>query len=164
MIALLYVSLAVFTSYLIIIGVLFGWLPSISQSYYEFSDRWGNKASWAFTIALWGFAIPFMIAGIEMSAGSPYQWLMFLAPAGICFTGAAPQFKKGMEDKVHYIGAVSGIVLGMLGLGLIFHAYYAIIGAVVAIGAMQLLKVNNKTYWIEVIAFYTIILTLILKA
>lgn len=157
---LLYFSLVIFTAYLLLIYALFKWIPSISQSYYEFKQKYGKWSTWIFSITLFLFATPVMIAGLSMSNGSNYQFLLFLAPLGICFTGAAPQFKESLTINIHYAGAVVGILSGMLALVLILKLYLVVGIWLIVCLALILLKVSNKTYWIEVVSFYTIILSL----
>ena len=160
---LLWFSFGIFSAYLLLIYLLFGWIKSISQSYYELKERYGNKWTWLFTVTLILFAFPIMIYGLTTFDSSTFQFLFFLAPMGIIFTSVAPQFKESLTNRVHYIGAVVGIISGMLALLLILNLYMVVCAWLVTIGMLSILKINNKTYWIEVISFYTIIISLLLN-
>lgn len=143
------ISISVFTAYLIFILVKFGVLKSISDSYYHLKHK-----IW-FTLALWGFAFPAIIAGDTA--------LMFLAGSGIIFVGVAFDFKESMTKIVHYIAAGLGITFGMLSLLFDFDLPWVEIGFIAG-SCLLYLFVKNRIFWIEVLAFYTIIISLILKS
>lgn len=144
-------SFVIFTSYLTYIAINYGILPSISDSYY----RLPKNRQWLFTITLWSFSFPMIIAG--------ESGLMFLAGASICFTGAAPAFKGSkMEHSVHVASAIIGITAAVFAM---FFTLGASIIGIVTLGSMlalKLLKVSNATWWVEVIAYYAILLALLL--
>ena len=144
------------TAYIIAIYVLFGQLPSISQSYYELEKRFGKKWHYLFSLALALYAFPLMIAGLDLAQGSPFQFLMFLAPAGIMFTAAAPQFKETLTDRVHFIGAGFGVINGLLAIILIFQFKLVFVCVTGALLIVSLLPIKTKLFWIEVGAIYTI--------
>lgn len=141
------ISISVFTIYLIFILVKFGVLKSISDSYYHLK----NKV--LFTLALWGFAFPAIIAGNTA--------LMFLAGSGIVFVGVAFDFKENFTKIVHYTAAALGVVFGMVSLWLDFGFWFIPVGFILI--SCGLLSLKNKIFWIEVLAFYTIILTVLWK-
>ena len=153
-------SITIITVYIIIIYTLFGQLPSISQSYYEFGKKFKKWGHYLFSITLILYAFPLMLEGLNLAQNSPFQFLMFLAPAGILFTASAPQFKESLTDKVHYIGAVTGITLGLLATALIFKLILAFIAITSILFIITLLPIKNKLFWIEVIAIYFIHITL----
>ncbi|MFW5915894.1 MAG: hypothetical protein ACOCTM_00325 [Bacteroidota bacterium] len=137
------ISFFVFTGYLLYVAFRYGITQSISKSYYKL------KGKWLFTIVLWGFSIPLMIA-----AAKP---LMFFAGAGICFTGAAPSTSVRMEARWHIGSSVAGIVLGTFGMWIHYGMWW--IPAVQAAFTLFLVffKVKNYTWWIETLAFYLIL-------
>jgi hypothetical protein len=142
---LLLISLLIFTAYNLYVYSLVGILKSVSASYYFI------KSKPLFTFVLWGFALPVIIAGDSV-------WF-FLAGAGICFVGAAPNYKMKLEGDVHYAAALSGIVFGLIGLvdkGL----WYVALPTALLIVAINWIK--NHTYWQELIAFYVIVITLLI--
>lgn len=159
---LLIFSGVTFTGYLIIIYWLFGWIPSISQSYYEFQARYGNKYTWLFTVVLALFAMPIMVYGLNRFEGNNFQFLFFLAPTGILFTAFAPQFKESLTSNVHYIGALVGIICGILAIILILKLYLAVFCWFILCGLIYGFKINNYLYWVEVISFYLILIALLI--
>lgn len=136
----LILSFIIFTSYVIGITVKFGWLKSVSISWYYIKNKW------IFTLALWGFSILLAIAGQTL--------LTFLATAAICFAGAAADAKNDvLTDKVHVIGATSGIILGMAAL-LDFGLWYLIIPQIIFTVLAMKFNMKNHTFWIELLAYY----------
>ena len=147
-------SIGIFTAYLVLIYILFKWLPSVSQSYYEFKEKYGEKYTWVFTIVLILFAIPLMVAGLDKTAENPFQFLMFIAPAGIVFTAVAPKFKEDLEGKVHYRGALVGIIGSILAILFTMQFVYIAFFGMTAVALIGWLNVKNKLYWLEVLMFY----------
>ena len=144
-------SFFIFAGYVTYIYSKFGVLKSISKSYYELRPK--NK--WMFTIALWGFSIPMIIAGDTA--------LMFLAGSAICFVGAAPAYKDSMTDKVHVAGAVAGIVLGAAAMWINYGFWW--ITGLMALSAflMSHFEIKNETWWIEITEFMFIFLGVLLS-
>jgi hypothetical protein len=145
---LLFLSLFVFTGYLLFISVRYGRLESISASFYALPER----HRYVFTLALWGFAMPVM-----MASTSAFQ---FLAGAGICFVGAAAAYKEELTSTVHYVGAVSAILLGLLYASIYVSLIYLIVWIVLFI-IIQRLSGRRAVYWVEVVSYYVIITSLI---
>ena len=145
---LLIASAIIFLGYITSIWKIYGVQKSISDSYYRLPKKW----NFLFTLALWSFAIPVMVVGNNV--------MMFLAGAGICFVGAASNFKRlKMTKNVHMAGAFGGIIVGIFSVIFDFNALPL---ALVAIAFSIFLKIFAKNYiwWIEVTAFVTIWLTL----
>ena len=145
MTALYIIMLTAFTTYILFVVKKYGIQESVSNSYYKLPE---NKR-WIFTIALWMFAFPAIVLGVEHSG------LAFLAGAGICFVGAAPAFKEDMEGTVHVVGALTGVIGGLLfmlvtGLWYVALITLALMGVVLLIPALK----KNKTWWLELVAFY----------
>jgi hypothetical protein len=137
--------LTVFISYILFIWIKYGILPSISESYYRLPD----KLKFLFTFFCWGFAIPTIIASDNL--------LMFIAGSGIAFVGTAAQFKERITNNVHTIGAVIGVGFSQLSTYFDFHMLYVNI-IFISLAAIILLlnklkMVNNKVWWIELLAF-----------
>ena len=154
-------SILAISIYLLLIYILFKKLPSVSQSFYEFEEKYGQKYTWVFTVALVLYAFPLMVAGLSMTSGNPFQFLMFIAPAGIIFTAVAPRFKEDLEKDVHYRGALTGIVGGMLGILLMMQFYYIAFLGMTGIALLGWLKVKNQLYWLEVLVFYLYAISLL---
>jgi len=142
---LLFFSVCLFLSYIVIIYVKYGKMKTISDSYYKLKEK--NK--WIFTIVWWAFSIPLIIVGETK--------LMFLAGVGICFVGAAPAFKKELEEKVHIVGAITGIISGVASLWFDFNLGYLSISLFILSLILFLnKKLYNPTWWIEFFSFCTI--------
>lgn len=146
MTALFIFMLTAFTAYILFVVKKYGIQKSVSNSYYKLPE---NKR-WIFTIALWSFAFPAIVLGVEHSG------LAFLAGAGIMFVGAAPAFKlHKMEEQVHVAGALAGVIGGIAfmlvtGLWQVALATLALMGVVMLVPKLK----ENKTWWLELAAFY----------
>lgn len=151
-VCLLIYSLIAFISYIAFIWIKFGVLSAISDSYYSLS----NASKSMFTFFIWSVSIPMIIVGVSETG------LMFFAGAFLSFVGAAPAFKEELEGKVHVAGAISGIGFGVLAMIFVFQHYVLASILVVFIILVNLLKMKNKTWWIEVLAFVFIYISLIL--
>jgi len=153
----------VFILYVTYIRIYFGKLPSISDSWYKL------KFKPLFTLFCWGFAIPAMLLGFELAENTPYQFIIFLAASGILFVGTAPDFKaeQGLDRKVHYIGALVGIIGILLYQYLVFTQYWYItlLFTVLMILSLIFKRKINEIFWIEIFAFssYMINVLLIIK-
>lgn len=148
------ISLMVFISYLTTITWKYGLLPSISESYYKLP----SNRKFIFTLFCWGFSLPLMMLGLEQTDNV----LMFLAPAGIAFVGAAAAFKGNkLTYQVHMTGAIIGVLLSHLAIWILYQQY--IVGAIafglmiILIGLTWLKFKVNYFFWIEVIAYLSII-------
>ncbi len=122
-------------------------LPSISQSYYELP----NSISYLFTFFCWGIGIPMLFQGNE---------LFFISGSGLCFVGAATNFlsKGAHTNVVHYVGAFLGIAGALFGLWFDYGILFPLI--VFGGGTIFVLvtdKIENKIWWVEILAFVTII-------
>jgi len=141
--------LFVFVSYVSFIWIKYGIQPSISESYYKLP----KSINWLFTFFCWGFAIPAMIIGLELTN----SFLMFLAPAGICFVGAAAAFKQTLTNQVHVIGAYSGILFSQLAILFCFKEPYIVASSFLWLVVFQLYA-KNKVWWQELVAFTAILI------
>jgi len=139
----LILSFIVFTSYVMYIIVKFGWLWSISISWYYIKNKW------IFTIALWAFSVLLAIAGGTV--------LTFLAAVAICFAGAATDTKNlEMIERVHVVGSAGGIVLGMAALMLDFGLWYFALTQLIFTILTMKCNMKNHIFWIEIMAYYLI--------
>ena len=137
--------LIVFISYVSFIWIKYGIQESISDSYYVLP----NNLKLLFTLFCWGFAIPAIIVGVNLSD----NYLMFLAGAGIGFVGAATAFKEKMTRTVHMIGAYSGVAFSQLSIAIDFKMYYVNILFIVLSLIIIAYKIKNHIWWLEILAF-----------
>ena len=134
----------VFVTFITYVWARFGVLDSISASWYAL-----GKQGWIFTLFLWAISIPLCIVGENV-------WF-FLAGTCLCFTGAAAAYKEKMTNTVHYIGAVGGIGLSLAGL-LQNGIWWPLVTFLIT--AIAIRRVKNKTWWVEIAAFWLIIVGL----
>lgn len=139
----------VFWGYVAYIVVKFGFLPSLSDSYYHLSVKTRDVI---FTLVLWCTGIMAMILG--------QSGLMFFAGAGICFVGAAPQFLEKFVKPIHIAGAFCSGLFSQLYI-LINTSFWWISIIFIFIGLIFLLmRIKNLVWWIEMLCFASTFLTL----
>jgi len=148
-IILLSISFISFITYIIFIWSKYGILPSISDSFYKTNSRF------SFYIFILSVALPLMIAGNTA--------LMFSAGALLTFVGAAASFKEKLTSTVHMIGAIGGISLGFLSMIIDFKLWYLAVIIGVFIIIVNLIKMKNKTWWIEITSFILIMFGLLMS-
>jgi hypothetical protein len=151
MLGYLFLSIAIFLIYIGIITSVYGIRPSISDSYYNLP----NDKKWIFTIATWGYTIP-LILNIPFQTG--VNEILFLAAALLSVVGVFPNFKVKEDRPLHVIGAEGGIFLGFV-WALSAGLWYLIVPVSVVIYLLFNTKPKNHTWWIECLAYFTIILS-----
>ena len=96
-------------------------------------------------------------AWLELTAASALQFLVFLACAGILFTGFAPAFKGcELESKVHKISAICAAVFSLLWIIFVSKMWALIIVWIVIVAVVAILTKTVKSsyvFWLETIAF-----------
>jgi hypothetical protein len=86
--------------------------------------------------------------------------LFFFAGMGFFWVGTQTQFKgESIKGTIHYIGAVLGIVLSLVGLGLTL-SWIPLLIMLGGVGIMKLGKINNFIWWAEMLAFLIVIVGL----
>lgn len=146
---IIYVQFALFFIYTFFVVRRYGVQKSISDSWYVID----SPHKWMFTMVFcFGLGISQLFHGTV--------WF-FLSGGFLCFVGAATDFKNWSVTKwVHNVGAVGCIVFGLIGLS-VTGIWWPFIP--VATSAVTLSKVKNGTWWIEVVAFFSILGGLIQK-
>lgn len=146
----------IFITYISFLLIKFGKpLPSISDSWYQLE---GLQKSF-FTWFCWSLGF-FML--FQTNGTSP---LFFLSGAGLCFVGAATMFKS--DDKftpiIHFLGALICILSALIGIWIERNNYLPLIlyGITSLILSSEKIKLKNKIWWIEIIAFIYIIIGLL---
>lgn len=84
---------------------------SISETYYKIDHK-----LW-FGVTMVMTAFPLMPAILEVTLDS-YQFTAFLACSGMIATGIAPNFREGIEKRVHMAGAVLCLLFSQVWVGL----------------------------------------------
>lgn len=143
-----------FFGYVTTVALKFGIQPSISDSYYSWKKPWGVL----FTFFCWIMAFT-LIAMVELFPDAWYQFMFFLTGGAFGFVGTATEIKKEHVNKVHTISAIMGILLGYVSLGVSLSGWYwlAIGGGAIIMAIIWLLNIKNKIWWVEIVAFLTII-------
>lgn len=144
-------AIILFYGYLAIIALFFGWLPSISQSFYELKK---HRLGFVFTIFMFSLSMLIILA-----AAKP---IMTAAGLLIVLVGAFPYFdKKGPGTKhnqktAHYLVALGGMLLGMVSLWVEFGQWEVVVISICIAIVLKLIKINNLFYWLELLAMNAI--------
>lgn len=152
MILLTTIQTIIFIAYLAFILNKFGGLlksgklHSISNSWYLLE----RAQKPLFTLFTWGIGVPMLFYN---------HWLFFLAGAGLCFVGAATQFKSNMASTglIHYVGAALGIGLTALGLGVVGGYWLPVVLLILGGGLMKWKVKLNFIFWFEVYSFIVLL-------
>lgn len=154
--ALIHISFIIFIAYVSSMIVMFGIPASISDTYYLL-ERKRRGLGWLFTAFSWGVAFTLLPAWLDMTPQA-YQFLPFLAAAGLAFVGAAPQFKLSLTGPVHYVGAAAcclsaGAWVALSGAWWTLPAAYAVFLGVASFD-------HKWMFWIEIAAFVSVFLSI----
>ena len=116
-----------FAIYNAIVLLLFGVPKSLSMTYYLFKDR-ENVLKYLFPSMMTLLGVFLMPCWIEMSEGSPFQFLAFLSAASLLFVAFAPAFKESdLENNVHQISAYCCAAFAMLWIIFVTPYWYVIL-------------------------------------
>lgn len=142
-----------FILYITFIVRKFGILPSISESWYRLEGLQKSLFTW-FCWALGGL----MLFQTNGDTG-----LFFLSGGGLMFVGAATMFKtdEAKSNIIHPLGAAAGIAGSLAGIISERHSFIPLILFVILSGTIALLVKSNRTWWIEISAFVSILLGLL---
>lgn len=106
--ALVILSIICITAYTGAVCIKCKGIPcSISETFYKLEHKW-----W-FLVTMWLTAGLLMPAILEVTPGY-YQFTAFLACIGMMFVGVAPNFREGIERKVHTTGAIMCILFSQV--------------------------------------------------
>lgn len=145
-------ALLIMTAYLLLVIFKFGWLKSISDSYYHI------KHKYIFTFVLWSFAVLMLLGVNDVIKTAIYPFACF----GIVIVGAYSHFKGSKFIKImHFIGAIGGIALGIVGLWVEFGYMWLTLIYLPLYAVAKFVIRNNNFYWIEVFAIYLIGISLL---
>lgn len=153
---LVHISIICFFGYLFYILSKFGIQRSISASYHNLS----NAEKWMFTIFTWGYVMTLVLAGL--GRGTLQDIVIFFAGFLLCTVGVMADDKAPEQKKWHTIGAEGGIMLGFIWMAIAGYWYMAILG-VIPIYFLFKKKPKNHTWWIECIAYCTLLVAVLIK-
>ena len=128
--------------------VMIGKQPSISESVY--SSKWGI------------LFYPVLIAVTTLLMIDANNLFIFLAGGCIWYAAGANKFKEDITSTVHYFGAVMGYIIAM---AYIICCIFWLLPVMWVIFSLLVLALNlgNRIYLIEVVGFYIIIISLLIK-
>jgi hypothetical protein len=149
------IAACIYAAYNAVALAFFGVPESLSNTYYLSQDKC-NKG-WLFCAMMYLVVAFMMPAWITMSEGSNFQFLSFLAPAGILFVGSAPAFlSSDLENMVHQVSAYLAAAFSLLWIILVTPYWWIILVWVGIIIALSFFTKSVKTsyiYWLEMVAF-----------
>lgn len=156
------VAIAIFLAYNIAFICKFGFIWSLSNSYYYYEGVKKGLGS-LFTIMMFAVSLLLMPAWIDITERitewSHYlTFLPFLGAASITFVGAAPNFRScKMENIVHMVAAGCAAAFSLIWVAVVCYKIAWLIPLwVLIIGGLAHLTKSHKTatdYWVEMIAF-----------
>ena len=125
-------------------------LHSISDSWYVLKQKEQHEEI-LFTIFTY-------LLGIGTLLQYYHSPLFFIAGMGFFWVGTQTQFRSTVSVKgtIHYIGAVLGISLSLVGL-LLQGVWLPLLIMIIGVGIMKWKKWNNFIWWSEILAFLTTI-------
>ena len=140
----------------------------VSEFRTELRNQWegiSDKLFFAFPLMMFLMAGMLMPAWIEMSEGNPFQFLSFLAAAGIIFVGAAPSFKRSdLENSVHQWSAYLAAAFAILWIVLVPHLWYIVAIVLTLHIVVAICTKTVKTsyiYWLESVAFISTFISIV---
>ena len=159
------IALVIYIVYNIVSLKMFGVPNSLSETFYLFKEK-KEWMKYLFPIMMVSLVVFLMPAWLEISVGSPFQFLSFLAAAGIMFTGAAPAFlSSSMEKTVHTTGAICAAIFALLWVILVSKLWWTIPLWLVTLGLTMWVTKTIKSsyiYWLETIAFMSTFTSIII--
>jgi hypothetical protein len=136
--------------------MLFGVPRSLSMTYYLFKERVDNL-KYLFPSMITMMVVFMMPCWLQISEGSPYQFMTFLSMAALMFVGATPAFNDSdMENHIHTVAAYVCAIFASLWIILVTPYWYIIPIVFAIIAAIAILTKTVKRsyiYWLENVAF-----------
>jgi len=124
-------------------------LHSVSDSWYILKQKEHHEEI-LFTIFTY-------FLGIGLILQYYHSFLFFLGGMGLFWVGTQTQFRgESIKGTIHYVGAVLAIVLSLIGL-LTQGVWIPLLICGVGTSIMYLGKIKNFIWWVEMLAFITII-------
>ena len=138
------IMINVFVGYNLFILIFYGFLSSISVSYYSLPRQW----NWLFMAFCWGYAIPAIMLATT--------GLMFFSGGFICFVGIASAFRESkFTSDIHQYSAAVAITLSQLSILIDYHLWWVNLFFIVSAVILFLLRniFRQWMYVLEMIAF-----------
>ena len=95
--------------------------------------------------------------GIGLILQYYHSFLFFIGGMGLFWVGTQTQFRgESIKGTIHYVGAVLSIVLSLIGL-LLNGVWIPLLIMGITTPVLYYTKVKNFIWWVEILAFLTII-------
>lgn len=157
-------AVVTFVTYLLAAVSLFGIPPSISDTYYLYEAKHKNLG-YVFTVFMFSVAFLMIAPMVDYAMFDWWQFLGFLCPMGIAFCGCAAWSKDKEVKPIHFAGAYTGAIAGLLWCFLASTTPTLITLIAMSIICWLLADVTNTNkcyiWWLEIVAFGTISLILL---
>jgi hypothetical protein len=138
----------IFTTFVGVCLMVFGWQPSISNIFNVLPKGW----KWLFTL--------FMVVLGTFCIAIGKNNAMTLMGFACWLVGFFPRFNDDQE-KQHYISAIGIIGSGLWQVGVVYKEWWLPLIFICCLPL--LLRVRNKTFWIEIVFFIIFLVGLSLK-
>lgn len=164
---LVILSVLCITAYTAVVCIACKGIPdSISETFYKLEHK-----AW-FTITMFLTAGLLMPAILEITPEG-YQFIAFLACIGMMFVGAAPNFREGLDKKVHKAGAVMCIAFSQVWVALTCPLALTVWIAYLIYTALMMKKkwkgyfvsaflLTKPMFWVEISALIVTYLTILI--
>lgn len=150
--------------YLMVSLMLFGVPRSLSMTYYLFKERVDNL-KYLFPSMITMMVVFMMPCWLQISEGSPYQFMTFLSMAALLFVGATPAFNDSdMENHIHTVAAYVCAIFASLWIILVTPYWYVLLIMLVIIGAIAYVTKTWKTayiFWLENVVLISAFITML---
>ena len=157
-------AIFLFLIYNIVTLLIFGVPKSLSMTYYLYKDRL-DILKVLFPAMISMLVICLMPCWLQLSEGSPFQFLAFLSAGALGFVGAAPAFKSSsLENSVHQVSAYFCAACAILWIILVTPYWYVVLIVLGIVAALAIVTKTWKTsyiYWLEMVAFVSTFITIL---
>lgn len=154
------IGVFLFLAYTIAMSAMYGVPSSLSNTYYLLGEK---PRGYLFTFCLWATA--FLIAPLWFSVTKDiFTFSTFLACGGLLLVGAAPVF-KGEDNKWHQIFAIICAVFALL-WQVLNKQYWEVLAVTLIVAILVFITKSWKqcrTFWLEMIAFFSTFLSIGIK-
>lgn len=144
----------IFVSYVTFLLIRFkGPIKSISESWYAL----GYPTNILFILFCFSLGLTLTFY--------PESVLFFIGGTALSLVGVACAFKSSekLTNIIHFGGATIAIVSSLIGIGLAFDTFIPLVIWVGGTLPMMLFKIKNHIWWVEILAFLTIIVGLLIR-
>ena len=132
--------------------MLFGVPKSLSATYYLFKERVDNL-KYLFPSMIIMMVVFMMPCWIQISEGSPYQFMTFLSMGALMFVGVTPAFNdSNMDARIHDAAAYICAIFATLWIIFVTPYWYVLPIMLIVIGAVAYVTKTWKTayiFWLE---------------